>query len=69
MSSSGSSSTANIQSLPLDYAYTEKQARAVSVDSRAILEALQQVYHADDLVAELTGRERDGSAPAPPPQP
>jgi hypothetical protein len=45
----------NIQSLPLDYAYTDKQARAVSVDSRGIIEALRHVYHADDLVQELTG--------------
>ena len=45
----------NIQSLPLDYAYTDKQARAVSVDSRAIIEALTQVYQADGLVKELTG--------------
>jgi hypothetical protein len=45
----------NIQSLPLDYAYTDKQARAVSVDSRGIIEALRQVYHADGLVGELTG--------------
>ena len=45
----------NIQSLPLDYIYTDKQARAVSVDSRAITEALQQIYHADGLVSELTG--------------
>ena len=59
----------NLQSLPLDYAYTEKQARAVSVDSRAILEALDQVYHADGLVAELTGRSHAGVAPAPTPQP
>ena len=44
----------NIQSLPLDYIYTDKQARAVSVDSRAIIEALDQVYHTDALVAELT---------------
>ena len=46
----------NIQSLPLDYAYTDKQARAVSVDSRGIIEALRQVYHADGLVEELTGQ-------------
>ena len=45
----------NIQSLPLDYAYTDKQARAVSVDSRGIIEALRHVYHADGLVEELTG--------------
>ena len=45
----------NIQSLPLDYGYSDKQSRAVSVDSRAIIEALKQVYHTDALAAELTG--------------
>ena len=44
----------NLQSLPLDYAYTEKEARAVSVNSRAILEALRQVYDAGALAEELT---------------
>ena len=48
----------NIQSLPLDYGYSDKQARAVSVDSRAIIEALHQVYHTDALAAELTGAGR-----------
>ena len=37
----------DIQSLVLDYIYTDKQARAVSVDSAAILEALRNVYQAD----------------------
>ncbi len=46
----------NLQSLPLDYAYSDKQARAVSVDSRAILEALEKVYDAGPLAAELTGK-------------
>ena len=46
----------NIQSLPLDYAYTDKEARAVSVDSRAILQALEQVYQTSALVNEITGR-------------
>ena len=46
----------NLQSLPLDYAYTDKEARAVSVDSRAILQALEQVYQTGALVNELTGR-------------
>ena len=45
----------NIQSLPLDYAYSDKQARAVSVDSRAIIQALSHVYQTDALVDELTG--------------
>jgi hypothetical protein len=43
----------NIQSLPLDYAFDDKQARAVSVDSAAILEGLDKVYHAKELVQEL----------------
>jgi hypothetical protein len=46
----------NIQSLVLDYIYTDEQARAVSVDSRGILEALRKVYRTDKLVAELTKR-------------
>ncbi|MGE5294176.1 MAG: S46 family peptidase, partial [Solirubrobacterales bacterium] len=56
----------NIQSLILDFIYTEKQARAVSVHSAAILEALQKVYTADRLAKELmagssAGRTRKGS--------
>jgi hypothetical protein len=46
----------NIQSLVLDFAYEDRVARAVSVDSRAIIEALRSIYHADRVVAELTGR-------------
>jgi hypothetical protein len=45
----------NIQSLVLDFIYTEKQARAVAVCSAAILEALRKVYDANELAAELTG--------------
>ncbi len=45
----------NIQSLVLDFGYDERQARAVAVDSRGILEALRSVYQADRLVAELSG--------------
>jgi hypothetical protein len=44
----------NIQSLVLDFIYTDEQARAVSVHSAAILEALRNVYDADRLVKELT---------------
>lgn len=46
----------NIQSLVLDFGYDDRQARAVSVDSRAILEALSSIYRADNLVRELTQR-------------
>lgn len=43
----------NIQSLALDFAYTEKQARAVSVHSSAIKEALEKLYDAKSLADEL----------------
>ena len=43
----------NIQSLVLDCIYTDKEARAVSVDSAAIIEALRNVYDAQPLVDEL----------------
>jgi hypothetical protein len=45
----------NIQSLALDFRYDDRQARAVSVDSRGIMEALREIYGADALVNELTG--------------
>jgi hypothetical protein len=44
----------NIQSLVLDFGYDDKTARAVAVDSRGIIEALRNIYHADGLVHELT---------------
>jgi len=43
----------NIQSLVLDFVYTEKHARAVSVSSPAIPEALRAVYDAAPLAQEL----------------
>jgi hypothetical protein len=46
----------NIQSLVLDYIYTEEVARAVSVNSQAILESLRKVYGADDVANELAGQ-------------
>ena len=52
----------NIQSLALNFYYEERQARAVSVDSRGIIEALRKVYDADALVDELTGSKATGSA-------
>jgi hypothetical protein len=45
----------NIQSLVLDFYYDDRQARAVSVDSRGIIEALRNIYGADALANELTG--------------
>ena len=43
----------NIQSLVMDYAYSDKESRAVSVHSRAIKEALVRIYQADSLANEL----------------
>jgi hypothetical protein len=48
----------NIQSLSADCVYTDTQARAVSVDSAAIIEALRKVYDAQPLVDELTSAKR-----------
>lgn len=44
----------NIQSLVLDYIFTDEQARAVSVDCRGIREALRKVYDTEALVTELS---------------
>ena len=52
----------NIQSLVLDIAYTEEQARSVSVDSRAIIEALRKVYENGALADELAGSNGSGRA-------
>lgn len=46
----------NIQSLVLDFGYSDTQARAISVDSRGIVEALKSVYQADALLQELHGQ-------------
>jgi hypothetical protein len=46
----------NIQSLALDCVYSDKQERAVSVDSAAITEALRKVYDAGALADELEGK-------------
>jgi hypothetical protein len=48
----------NIHSLILDFIYDEEKARAVSVDSRSIVEALRKVYDANELADELTGKKK-----------
>ena len=44
----------NIESLPGDYIYLPELNRAVAVDARGILEALDVIYDADRIVLELT---------------
>jgi len=46
----------NIEMLPGNFFYDETANRGVSVDARAILHALDKVYGATGLVAELTGK-------------
>jgi hypothetical protein len=48
----------NLQSLPLNFAYEDVSARAVSVDCRAIIEALRKVYAVEPLVNELLNGKR-----------
>jgi hypothetical protein len=45
----------NIESLPWNFAYNDKQGRSVQVDSRGIIEALRKVYGAEGLAHELIG--------------
>ncbi len=52
----------NIQSLPWNFLYDDVQGRAVNVDSRAILESLQKIYHADALYQEITAASESASA-------
>ncbi|HET7710292.1 MAG TPA: S46 family peptidase, partial [Thermoanaerobaculia bacterium] len=46
----------NLQSLPWDYQFDERQGRAVSVHSAGIMEALQKVYSATNVVNELKAK-------------
>jgi hypothetical protein len=46
----------NLETLPWNFAYSDKQARAVQVDSRGIQEALRKVYGANALADELMGK-------------
>ena len=51
----------NIQSLPWNFAYSDTQGRAVSVDSRGIQEALRKIYGAGALADELLGTKATGA--------
>jgi hypothetical protein len=52
----------NIQSLPWNFVFDDKEGRSVSVDSRGIVEALRHVYGATSLANELTGSKSAASA-------
>jgi hypothetical protein len=47
----------NLESLPVTYLYSDDQARAVHVDGRGIVEALDRVYKAAGLLRELQTRD------------
>lgn len=51
----------DIQSLPWNFAYSDVQGRAVSVDSRGIQEALRKVYGATALADELMGSQGEAA--------
>ncbi len=55
----------NIESLAWNFMYSDTVARAVEVDSRAIMEALRNIYHADALASELTGTQAASMKPNP----
>ena len=46
----------NLQSLPWDYQFDDRQGRSLAVHSAGILDALRKVYKADDVVKGLTGK-------------
>jgi hypothetical protein len=51
----------NLESLPVTYLYSDDQARAVHVDVRGIVEALERVYKSVELLKELgVARARGG---------
>ena len=51
----------NIESLPWNFAFSDVQGRAVSVDSRGIQEALRKIYGATPLADELLGTKAEGA--------
>ncbi|HST53860.1 MAG TPA: S46 family peptidase [Pyrinomonadaceae bacterium] len=52
----------NIESLVGNFIYDESVNRAISVDSRAMLEVMRKMFDAGDLAAELTGQANAQSA-------
>ncbi len=56
----------NIESLPWNFEYSDTVGRSIEVDSRAIMESLRNIYHADALVNELMGGAEGGNMKAHP---
>jgi len=54
----------NIESLPWNFVYDDVVGRSISTDSRAIIEVLRKIYHADALADELTGTVATGKSKA-----
>ena len=54
----------NIESLPWNFIYTDQVARSVATDSRAIIEVLRKIYHADALADEIGGGTASGASKA-----
>ena len=48
----------NVQAFAWDYAYTDEQARCVSVHSKALIEALRKIYDMGALADEVEGKRR-----------
>jgi hypothetical protein len=59
----------NIESLPWNFVYDDVVGRSVATDSRAIMEVLRKVYHADALADELAGSSNGVSKAVKPTQP
>jgi hypothetical protein len=59
----------NIESLPWNFVYDDVVGRSVATDSRAIMEVLRKVYHADPLADELGGASNGVSQAVKPAQP
>ncbi len=51
----------NIQSLPWNFVYDDSIGRSIHVDARGILEALRDIYGANSLADELTGKGRQAA--------
>ena len=54
----------NIESLAWNFVFDDVVGRSVSTDSRAIMEVLRKIYHADALANELSATQAGGTSKA-----